>query len=71
VFCKHLDFYGGGGGEYPEPAALECMKKHDLREKTGWSNYQSVYDMDDFRAMIVTAKNCPDYSPPDEQPSSR
>jgi hypothetical protein len=57
VFCKHLKYSDGGWGDYAEAASLNCKKGRDLRP----SGYQSVYDVEDFREMILTAQNCPDY----------
>jgi hypothetical protein len=64
MFCKHLTYEDGGGGEYAPPSSLNCAKKHfkdSWGDKTG-EHY--VYDIEDFRAIIVQAENCKDYSPP-------
>lgn len=53
MFCNHLDFDNDVGGDYAEGASLSCKKNHFDRN--------SIYDLDDFRAAIVRAKDCPDY----------
>jgi len=58
VFCVHLSYNDDGYGEYAEPASLSCGKGRTLNGKNLW---QSVYDIEDFRRMILTAKDCPDY----------
>ena len=64
VFCVHLRYQSAGYGEYADPAELYCMKKHQLLCEVGDTfGHQSIYDMDDFRRMIKTAADCPDYSP--------
>lgn len=65
MFCEHLEYRDGGVGEYAEPAELYCNKKRKLLCEDGDSFCsQSVYGIDDFRRMIKTAENCPDYNPP-------
>lgn len=61
VFCVHLDFHCGTGGDYPDPAELECRKGHQLREAENGFPRQGIYDIEDFRAMIVKPATCPDY----------
>lgn len=59
VFCKHLEYDAAGCGEYADPASLSCRKGHRLAGQ-GYGQY--VYDVADFRAMILTAATCPDYT---------
>jgi hypothetical protein len=67
VFCKHLEYESGTGGDYPDPAQLSCRKKHKLLPEPGGFFYmQSIYDIDDFRKMILTAETCPDYDAPNK-----
>lgn len=61
VFCNHLEYNSAGCGAYAEPADLECLKGHKLLKEKGMAGWQSVYSVDDFRKMIVTAETCPDY----------
>jgi len=58
VFCKALEYDEAGHGEYADPAKLSCAKGHKL---SGRTDTQIIFDIEDFRAMIMTAKNCPDY----------
>ena len=58
VFCVYLRYDPDTGGDYAEPAQLQCEKGHALRPNTSW---QAVYDVEDFRKMILTAKDCSDY----------
>jgi hypothetical protein len=65
VFCKHLQYHTGGYGEYADPAMLECEKKHGIHGGDrifGLTYERSVMGIDDFRAAIVHAKDCPDYA---------
>ena len=57
VFCEHLIYHSDTGGDYAEPAQLECCKGHQLRDG-GW---QPIYGVEDFRKMILRAETCPDY----------
>lgn len=68
VFCVHLYWdQGGMYGDYPDPSRLVCRKNHLLLPDEGWGDgkfgprEQTVYDVADFREMIVKAKDCPDY----------
>ena len=58
MFCNHLEYTRESGGEYSEPPELNCAKGH--YKDINWSN-RAVYGWDDFRRMIVRAKDCPDY----------
>ena len=58
VFCKHLQYNSQEYGEYAEPANLECSKGHSLCKGI---ELNFIYDVADFRRMILTAKNCNDY----------
>lgn len=55
MFCKHLEFEHGGYGEYADPSSLSCRKGHF----GAYENY--VHDEDDFRRIIVRARDCKDY----------
>ena len=59
LFCQHLEYEAAGNGEYAEPAELYCKKNHILNGEK-----QTIYDLDDFRRMILTAESCNDYLPP-------
>ena len=61
VFCTHAEFNDSGcWGDYPDPAKLECHKGHfeGRYHEVGLP----VYDMEDFRKIIVQAESCPDYN---------
>lgn len=62
IFCRHLKFSGGGYGEYADPASLTCGKEHNIHtSKDDWNWEKFVYDIEDFRRVIIHAKDCPDY----------
>ena len=67
VFCKHLDWDNGGGNEdYPDPASLTCNKGHKFTEPDAFMTINDgsttyMFDLDDFRRVIVLAQSCPDY----------
>lgn len=65
VFCKHLEYNEDTGGDYADPANLTCRKKHLIHEKSmlSWQkNVKNIYDIEDFRKVILHAKNCHDYT---------
>lgn len=53
VFCKNLDFDANQGGAYPDPPNFSCRKRV-------W-NLDFYGNLNDFRAMILTAETCPEY----------
>ena len=63
VFCKHLDFYNDYGGEYAQGASISCKLGIKLTDdKPSWMTSNTVYDIEDFRKMIVRAKTCKRYT---------
>lgn len=59
MFCNHLEFHGGGYGDYPDPDHLSCAKGHF--KGSHWGGEHHVYDAADFRKIIIKAQTCPDY----------
>lgn len=59
MFCPHLEYHKAGYGEYADPANLSCAMNH-----FGQQGNETVFDIDDFRAIIVRAEGCPDYAGP-------
>ena len=60
VFCKNLEFNAGGHGTYADPASFKCMKRHPIHDDRNSDAF--VFDVEDFRKIIVHAENCPDYT---------
>lgn len=60
MFCVHLEFEDGGYGDYADPASLDCSKGHYGDMRTRGNNH--VYNVADFRRMIVRAATCQDYT---------
>jgi hypothetical protein len=58
MFCEHLKYDTGGGYEYADPSQLSCSKGH-FDKMGGGKTF--VYDLSDFRRLIVRAADCPDY----------
>ena len=67
-----MNFCDGGTGEYADPASMECAKGHWAGfnkvkyADRSWmqSNEVMLYSLDDFREVILMAKDCKDYKPP-------
>lgn len=61
VFCEHFDFEAiGVGPDYSEATGgdpyggMTCKKRHYVDERPD--------DLDDFRAILLKAETCPDYT---------
>lgn len=64
VFCRHCEMdHTGAYGDYPEAATMQCGKGY-------WSGITDYGEMTNFRARIIVAKDCPDYSPAKTDPRS-
>ena len=63
MFCTHLSYEKASYGDYSDPAALECCMGHFPSGREDGKNVQSraVYDVEDFRRLIIQAETCPDY----------
>ena len=76
VFCEHMNFCDGGTGEYADPASMECAEGHwrgfnkAKHPNSIWGQMSEVmlYSLDDFREVILMAKDCNDYKPPKAKP---
>lgn len=65
VFCEHMEFDGGGKGNYAESETMFCMKgRWSGKGSYGGDAVYMDYTLDDFRAVILLAKDCKDYKPP-------
>lgn len=75
VFCEYWHFDGGSPG-YSEltpgtDASMDCAKGHwkQRGRRSLWFDMTQVNGPEDFRALILKAATCADYSPSDkEQP---
>lgn len=62
VFCKHFDWERLNYTHYSDETGgdmsggMSCNQRHFIDE--------NPMDNDDFRRVILTAQNCPDYAPP-------
>lgn len=62
IFCVHGGFTDGGYGEYADPAAFECGKGLLPKTEHGHGGSERfVFDIQDWRDIIVTAQTCPSY----------
>ena len=63
MFCTHLSYEEAGHGDYADPASLECDLGHFPDWRADGKKVQSnfVYDVEDFRRLIIQAETCPDY----------